>query len=367
MQTGTLIIGGGLAGLGLASRLAERKHPFLLVEARERLGGRILTETAHGGYFDLGPAWFWPGQPRIESLVSELGLTRFEQYASGQLTYEDELGNVQRGRGFASMQGSCRLVGGLGALVSALSGKLPPKSVLTSTRITQLRKLADGVRATTGDGRSIIAERVVLALPPRIAAKIAFSPALPGRATAAMNGIATWMAGQAKAVAVFERAFWREAGLSGDVMSRRGPMAEIHDASAEDGSFHALFGFIGVPPRARSEERSLRKALLSQLERLFGPAAAEPKELYLKDWAADALTATEPDLQPLFAHPQYGLPHALTNLWEDRVLLGGTEVATHFGGYLEGALEAAETVLRKVESAKSQKRHDHRHENSPAG
>ena len=116
MRTQTLIIGGGLSGLSLASQLARQGRDFLLVEGRDRLGGRILTEHLEGGCFDLGPTWFWPGQPRIAALLDLLGLEWFEQFHKGELSYEDELGRVERGRGFASMQGSYRLRRGFGGV-----------------------------------------------------------------------------------------------------------------------------------------------------------------------------------------------------------------------------------------------------------
>ena len=135
METETLIIGGGLSGLSLGSQLAAKGENFLIVEARERLGGRILTDRVAGSCFDLGPAWFWPGQPRIAALSEELNLTWFEQYAHGAHCFEDERGVVQRGRGFASMQGSYRLKGGLGALIERLSQAVKAEKICLNTPV----------------------------------------------------------------------------------------------------------------------------------------------------------------------------------------------------------------------------------------
>jgi monoamine oxidase len=156
------------------------------------------------------------------------------------------------------------------------------------------------------------------------------------------------MAGHAKAVAVYDRPFWLEAGLSGDAMSRHGPVVEIHDASPATGGPYALFGFIGVPPRARSDQQALRRQIQAQLIRLFGPEAATPNILCLKDWAYDRLTATELDAQAPHVHSQYGLPRVLNGLWDGDLILAGTEVAPKFGGYLEGALEASELALANL-------------------
>ena len=86
----------------------------------------------------------------------------------------------------------------------------------------------------------------------------------------------TWMAGNAKFVAIYEHAFWRDAGLSGEGRSRVGPLVEIHDACDEHG-LAALTAFIGTPPQARLGALDhLRDAAIAQLVRLFGDAAQHP-------------------------------------------------------------------------------------------
>ena len=345
-KTDVLIIGGGFAGLSLAQHLAQAGVEFQLIEARDRFGGRIKTGHVDAGYYDLGPGWFWPGQPRIAAMAQNLGLTTFEQYASGALCFEDEHGRVARGRGFASMQGSLRVVGGLGGMIAELADKLPGDRLHLGTAATHIAQGAVKV-ATSGDVRRITAERIAVALPPRLAQHtISFEPALDAQADQAMEKIPTWMAGQAKVVAVYDRPFWRESGLSGDAMSRRGPMVEIHDASpAQDGPY-ALFGFVGVPAQGRQDQELLKMAALEQLVRLFGQDAEQPRDVFLKDWAFDGNTATNLDQAPVYAHPSYGLPAPLKAMQTRGVFFCGTEVAPTFGGYLEGALEAAEIAAR---------------------
>jgi monoamine oxidase len=341
----TVIIGGGLSGLAVAEALEAQGRDYMLLEARERFGGRIMTQHCHAGYFDMGPAWFWPGQPRIAALIERLGLEKFDQFSDGLLAFEDERGHVQRGRGFSSMAKSWRLKGGLAAITSALADRIPDTRKQLNAFVTGLVKVAGGITISLSNGKTLEAGHVIFALPPRVAAEITFEPALPEAATDAMQGIATWMAGHAKAVAVYDTPFWRRDGLSGDASSRMGPMVEIHDASPAQGGPYALFGFIGVPPQARQDEQVLRQHLQAQLERLFGPQAAAPTQLYIKDWAFDPHTSTDADRAPLYAHPTYGLPLAMHGLWNGALHFAGTEVAPQFGGYLEGALEAAENVL----------------------
>lgn len=97
METDILIIGGGLAGLSLALQLEATGRDWQLLEARSRWGGRILTEVIESQGFDLGPSWFWPGQPRIAGLLKRFDLKRFDQAYEGDLIYQDETGQVHRG------------------------------------------------------------------------------------------------------------------------------------------------------------------------------------------------------------------------------------------------------------------------------
>jgi monoamine oxidase len=358
MDTETLIIGGGLSGLAIARELQRRDRSFKLVEARHQLGGRIRTQsvTVDGktAGFDLGPAWFWPGQERIERLIGALGLVAFEQYASGKLVYEDERGEVQTGRGYASMLGSLRMRGGLSVLIDALARTIPDHTVRLGHRVTEIEPTAGGMATrivhSGGDQQMAIrSRRVVLAVPPRLAvANINLAKAVPQAGLEIMASISTWMASHAKIVAVYERPFWREAGLSGDAQSRRGPLTEVHDASPCEGGPYALFGFVGVPAKSRTDALALRHASQQQLGRLFGPQAAQPIDLILKDWARDEFTAAPRDQAPLSHHPEYGLPEALSCLCDGRLLLASTETASQFGGYLEGALEAAERCVGQI-------------------
>jgi monoamine oxidase len=348
MQTDVIIVGAGLSGLHLAHQLMQNDISVRVLEARERVGGRILSVPIGTGAFDMGPAWFWEGQPRIAALIQKFSLTVFEQFFKGDLTSEDQNGSVQRGRGFSSMKGSYRLKDGLAAMVQALLKALPANSVITGSPVTKVVQNGDGVEIHA-NGETYTTKHVVFALPPRIVgATIKFEPALPQDALSSLANAPTWMAGQAKAIAVYDSPFWREDGLSGDASSRFGPMVEMHDASPATGGPFAIFGFIGVPPEGRKNEDVLRTALKQQLGRLFGPKATNPRELLVKDWAFDPFTSTANDQKPLYVHPTY---HPLPPVWDDKILFSGTEVAPQFGGYLEGALEAADNTAISLQAA----------------
>jgi monoamine oxidase len=350
-DTGTLIIGGGVSGLALAQMLEDAGRAYLLAEARARFGGRILSLNHGGGAFDMGPAWVWPGQPRIAALLARMGLETFAQYCDGAQSFEDPQGRVMQGQGPHAMADARRVAGGLAALTVALARGLPAARIRPDARVTALCCDGPRITATLACGTQITADRAVLALPPRLAAQITYDPPLPERTMETLGSVPTWMAGHAKALAVFDTPFWRDAGLSGSAMSRRGPMVEIHDASPAKGGPYALFGFIGVPPDARRDEPALRDAVRAQLVRLFGAQAAKPAALFIKDWARDPDTAVARDSQPLRSHPAYGMPPALGGLWNGRLSFAGSEVAAQWGGYIEGALESADAARDAVARA----------------
>jgi monoamine oxidase len=233
-------------------------------------------------------------------------------------------------------------------MVEAAAAAVPEGAVLTRHAATRIALTDAGVAVTTqtaGSETTFEAARAVLALPPRLAAGLGFTPALPPHARAALAAVPGWMAGQAKALAVYERPFWREAGLSGSAFSDAGPLGEMHDATLPGEAEGALFGFFTWPPALREARReALPELIARQLAALFGPEAARPRELVIHDWSREPFTATPADQDIPEAHPPYR-PLALPPPWHGRVLLAGAEMAPEFGGYLEGALAAAEAAL----------------------
>lgn len=359
MKADVLIAGGGLAGLYLAYLLEQAGIDYRVVEARSRLGGRVLSVPSPGDggsedQYDLGPAWFWPGQPRILRLADALGLDMFSQHSTGNLVFQDQDGTVRRDLEFSTMAGSIRVSGGLGCLIEGLSRRIPPDRIRSGEKLTRLSLVEGAIHASIerNDGESRLnSSTVVLALPPRLAAQsIAFQPALGEDASNAMRSIPTWMASHAKVVAIYEQPFWREAGLSGDGISHRGPLMEIHDASPASGTRGALFGFVGVPaPIRRSGAFDIASLAVEQLSIMFGPNAAQPIDVLVQDWAREEFSAVSDDENGQSQqHPAYGTPPPLRRLWDGKLWLASTEMASEFGGFLEGALESAEMVATEL-------------------
>ncbi|WP_214828268.1 FAD-dependent oxidoreductase [Exiguobacterium sp. s26] len=340
------IIGAGVSGLYAASLLIEKGYDVTVFEARDRIGGRVLS---HDG-FDLGPTWYWPEtETTITQLIERLNLPTFSQHTTGDLMLERQFGVIERhtlppGHAVPSM----RLVGGMASLTTALAATLPAGTIHLESTVTSIRQVEEEIVVEIESGESKLFNQVILAIPPRLVSRISFQPELSETTKAKLANTPTWMAGQAKVLAVYDRPFWRDNGLSGQGMSWAGVLQEIHDASQPDG-LAALFGFFRLSAAERSvlDRDELNRRVIDRLVRLFGEEARQPRDVIYVDWSSDRHTATVQDGEPLTDFPVYQ-PIALEPAWEGRLSLAGTETDSLFGGHIEGALRAAERVVEQL-------------------
>ncbi len=85
LEADVAIVGAGLAGLVAARRLAAAGLRPLVIEARERVGGRLLNEgIGDGKVIEVGGQWIGPTQERIAALAAELGVGTFPTYNQGR-------------------------------------------------------------------------------------------------------------------------------------------------------------------------------------------------------------------------------------------------------------------------------------------
>lgn len=357
-STQVAIIGAGLAGLNAARLLHRGGVSFQLFEARERPGGRILTLNEQGQTdgdgFDLGPSWFWPDfQPGLSELVTELGLKSFRQQSSGDALYEGSVN--ERPERFAGSQQephSMRLVGGSASLIDALIRDLPPHRLHFGTKVTEMMLTDRDVTLKVSSSRGteqFVAGIAIAALPPRLlSSTITFHPQPEPSTLQLWNGTPTWMAPHAKFFAIYDRPFWRNAGLSGAAQSMVGPLVEIHDATTASGR-PALFGFVGVPAKRRVSvgTEAIVSSCCRQLVRLFGSDAAAPRSTLYTDWANDPFTAAPLDLTSA-GHPRDGIEHWISGPWQSRLFFAGSETSSANAGYLAGAVLASQRAVQQI-------------------
>lgn len=335
MKDELLIVGAGISGLYLAS-LLEDKYNITIVEARQRIGGRVFSIQGH----DIGPSWVWSHHKQILSLINSFSLEIFEQYSSGYALYDANT-NVESFQA-PPQQKSYRLEATLSHLVDKIYNSLKNTKVIFNQHVDSLKDLGEKIEVQTQDS-IYTADKVILTLPPRLTSKLDFKPPLPKTDLEVLSKTQTWMGNSAKCVIVCKNASWREKGLSGFVFSHKGPLSEIHDASTKNEA--ALFGFVSSNANMKSFEEDVKV----QIKRLFDLSDEDILKVHIVDWREEIFSSTKEDFYGVSQHPKYGID---IQHFKDKLFFSSTEFSHKEGGYLEGAIiranEVSKTLINKT-------------------
>lgn len=436
-----VVVGAGYAGLAAARLLQQGGIDVVVLEARERVGGRVLTEQVRGRPVDLGGQWLGPGQTRVASLAREYGVGTYPTHADGDallvdgerrrrftgplpptaphvaaavavtvLRLERMAAGVDVERPWTSraaarrdattvagwLRGnvpvpearrlmsvalaevmatdvdtlsllgflfSVKAAGGLEPLLAVEGGAqqdlfadgadaIPRaiaadlgSAVLLSTPVTAIRQTATGVEAG-GPGATVTARRAIVALPPPLAGRIAYEPPLPAARDHLTQRMP--MGSIMKAIAIYDRPFWRDQGLAGEVLCLDGPVPAAFDVSPPGGPGYlcALIPGRAAHRLGAMDGKERRRVVLDALARFYGPRAARPLEWRDKVWADDPYSRG--------GYGAYFPPGVVTSVGEalrapvGRIHWAGTETATTWAGYIEGAIRSGERAAREV-------------------
>lgn len=344
-----VIVGAGIAGLAAARSLHQRGRSAVVLESRDRVGGRLLSRAyADGrGRVDLGATWFWPGEPLVARLISELGIEVHDQYLAGDAMFHQPAG-AARIDGNPLDVPSGRFVAGADSLPEAVAAALPVGVIRLGEAARSIRADDRMVEVATAEN-GFVASHVIVAVPPALAVeRISFDPPLPERVAGLAAVTPVWMGATIKVVVSYPRPFWRDTGLSGSAISHIGPMRELHDISGPDGVPGAIFGF--VPGLSAEQNAPTRGEIIAQMVELFGGDAEEADEVFIQDWRAEDWTSP-PGVERLNAYQTYGHDLYRTPALDGRLHWASTETSTVNPGHIEGALVAAERAVTAIDES----------------
>jgi len=437
------VVGAGLSGLAAGRAIADSGREVVVLEARERVGGRLLNATLGDGVtVDVGAQWVGDDHERVQRLAGELGVEMFPQPGRGR-NLLDVGGTRRRYRGtiprfgpralwdvFIVRRRFDRLAKTVGAeapwaaeQATELDGQTLAEWIAQNARTEIARELlglagrtiwgagpeelsmlhvlfyvssagsfdklidteggaqqdrldggaqllalglaellgdrvrlgapvrriehGDGVVRIGADGVEVEAGRAVVALPPALAARIDFDPSLPERRAELARRFRPGRLN--KCVALYEEPFWRADGFSGEAVTDAGPVTLTFDSSPRDGSAGVLLGFVGGPDADRMaamDAAERRAAVLDCFARLYGPRAESPLDYTEQEWSAEEWSGGGPtsnfgpggwtECGPALREPV------------GRIHWAGTETATVWSGYMEGALQAGERAAAEA-------------------
>ena len=279
-------------------------------------------------FFALGIRGVWAAEPAD---ISFLHMLFYVHSAGGLELLLDTEGGAQQDR----------FVGGSQLVALRLAEQLG-EVVRYGEPVRAVRWSDDGVEVN-----GVSARRAIFAVQPPLLARIAFDPPLPGWRDQATQRMA--MGAVIKTNTVYERPFWRDQGLSGASTIVGGRVSLTFDNSPPDGSPGILLAFLeGRHARdaARMTEAERRTLVVGELVRLFGPEAASPVRYIERVWADEEWTR---GCYGAF-FPPGGWTSSGPALREPIGPLhwSGTETATVWNGYIDGAIQSGERAAAEV-------------------
>lgn len=258
---------------------------------------------------------------------------------------------LKSGGGFCNLTGvkngaqQDRIMGGSQRIAECMAETLGERLIL-STPVRRLEQNDTHVHVIA-DALTVKAERVIVTLPPVLANRLLYEPALPDARQQLVEH--TVMGSVIKVMVIYEKPFWRDEGLSGQVLSDSGPIHTFYDNSPRDSSLGVLLGFMeGENARhLRCLGHDARERLtLESLVSFFGEKALNYKQYLEKNWLTDPWV--------LGGYCGHFAPKVWTNYGESlrepcgRIHWAGTETSSVWNGYMEGAVLSGERAAKEI-------------------
>ncbi len=347
MQTPkVVIIGGGFSGLIIAYMLQNEGVTSKILEARSRLGGRIYTvRSDNDSHIEMGATWLGKKHHHLLDLLDDLGIDICEQYMGTKGYYEPmSVSPPQLVDLPPNEKPSFRIAGGTDKVIQRLANSLDQCDIRLNAVVKSIRKMDAKLEVKT-ESNLFEADFVISTLPPKLLVdSINFYPSLPDEFIDIASQTHTWMAESIKVALTFKKPFWRNPDSSGTIFSNVGPVSEMYDHSGSN--HYALKGFMNNAYYEVSHERR-KQLVIEQLRRFYGEKVDDYLSYRELVWQKEPYSYSDYE-QSVIPHQHNGHSIFQIPLADKRVLIAGSETATEFPGYMDGAVESALRTVRQL-------------------
>ena len=349
MKKKTLIIGGGISGIYLGYKLKNAGYSIKILEANNRIGGRIFTKKIDETKIELGATWLWRYNEELLNVCRELKISLFEQNMKGNALYEATSYDLpQRFSLPKNQEINYRIVGGTTTILEKLSQDFSDEELLLNQKVLKIDDDKASIKVITEDSE-IIADVVISTIPPQLLVNsVQFSSELDSNLIQVANNTHTWMKDSIKFAIVYKTPFWKENGLSGVGFSNIGPFTEIYDHSDFENNHFALMGFLNGN-LANETKQYREEKIKGQLYKFFGEDGKNYLSYQEKIWSEDKLVNFK---NGQFISPHFNNGHQIyqQKYLNDKLIIAGSETSPSYGGYMEGAIYRGNQIVAQLKN-----------------
>ena len=347
-STDILIIGAGISGLAIGYYLTQYNIPFKIVEARNRIGGRVYTKRLEKkASIELGATWIANEHFQLKEVLKELNLVLFEQELGDYAVYEPtSMSPAKVVQLPPNNAPSYRVFGGTDRLTEKLGSKIDGENILINQIVVTVTEEKDLLCVQTNK-ETFKCKELISTVPPHLFINsITFSPTLPSALLDVTNKTHTWMGESIKVGLTYKKPFWKAKGTSGTIFSSVGPIPEMYDHSNKEETLFALKGFFNGDYHSISREERLAM-VLEQLEKYYGGVVHDYSSYEEKVWKQDEFTFEEYE-DTVFPHQNNGNDLYQESYLNGKLFLAGSETSPSHAGYMEGAIVSAQLIVKKL-------------------
>ncbi|KAF4457428.1 hypothetical protein F53441_645 [Fusarium austroafricanum] len=244
-----------------------------------------------------------------------------------------------------------RLKSGTQAIAKGLADLIGHENIHLSSPVSSIEQTRPHVVVRSSTGKVVNAKKLIISIPSAMFKELKFSPPLPARAQEVYNN--TRLGHYNKAIVYYKSPWWRDSGFNGFVMDIRGPACVIRDTSFDDEAIYGFTCFVnGKAGEDWSNETSEKRQqlILDQLAHAYNAAADsevyKPLEFVEQVWQHEQFSRGA--LAPVTKIGHLAKYRDIYGKPIGDIHFVGTEYATHWKGYMEGALTSGDAGAKEV-------------------